>query len=331
MNVQGVPHFQFWKNGAKVDEFSGADRNQLQYLTKLHSMDVEAHTATFTTFPITSFALSELTTPIQGPLKKIAEFNDGAALTETTELKLTPEEISALEPFLDRLFAKDHTYQPNDHHYSLLTKFAKWPAQIRVPALDIIRSAFAHPAVCEHFLAPFVSRSASGDVISDQLRILNSEEVTSIEMRMLYRFVTNIIASNHLREAVLNNETVQSILTTIQADKFKDTPLRLPIADALLNLTIALESAPRNDDINILLTKALEISIRLMTLETDENALCRLFVGLGTVVVRNPPFQMILCGNANLKAFLELKKKTCQVEHNVKAISELLVLLSKPL
>lgn len=330
-NVQGVPHFQVWKNGAKVEEFSGADRNQLQYLVKIHAIDVDAKAVTFTTFPITSYALSELTTPIQGPLKKVGEFNDGSVLASKPELKLTTEEISELEHLLAHLFAKDHTYQLNDHHYSLLVKFAQWPAQIRVPALDIIRSAFAHPAICEHFMPPFVSRSPSGDVVSQMLAILHSEEATSIELRMLWRFVTNLVASDHLRESVLNAEVVQAIFETMVKDKNNDAGLRLPLADTLLNLIIALENAPRDDETNILLTKGLEISIRLMTLEQDENALCRLFVALGTVVVRNPPFQMILCGNANLKAFLELKQKSCKVEHNLKAIAELLVLLSKPL
>lgn len=330
-NVQGVPHFQVWKNGAKVEEFSGADRNQLQYLVKLHSMDVEASVVTFTTFPITSFALSEMNTAIQGPLKKIAEFNDGSVLASSPDLKLTSEELAALTGLLEHLFAKDHSYQPNDLHYSLLTKFSQWPAQIRVPALDILRSAFAHPAICEHFLAPFASKASSGDVISELLRLLHSDSATTIELRMLWRFVTNLVASNHLREAILHTDTVQAILETMVKEKNNDPTLRLPLADALLNLTVALENAPRNDETNFLLTKSLEISIRLMTTESDENALCRLFVGLGTVVVRNPPFQMILCGNSHLKSFLELKKKSCQVEHNVKAIIELLTLLSKPL
>jgi len=330
--VQGVPHFQVWKNGTKVEEFSGADRNQLQYLVKLHSMDVEeAPVVQFTTFPITTYAISEFTTPVQGPLKKINEFNEGAALAETPQLRLDAEQVSALATLLERLLAKDYSFVPTEHHYSLLTKFAQWPASIRVPALDVIRSAFAHPLVCEHFLPPFISKVPEGDVISQCLTILQSATVTPIELRMLWRFVTNIIASDHLREAVCHTDTVQAILTTMVKDINNDPAIRIYLTDALLNLTLALETSQRNDEINFLLTKALEVCIRLMSTESDENALCRLLVGLGTVVIRNPPFQMILCGNKHLKDFLALKKQATKIEHNQTAITELLTLLNKPL
>jgi thiol-disulfide isomerase/thioredoxin len=330
-SVQGVPHFQVWKKGSKVEEFSGADRNQLQYLVKLHASDLEAPVVTFTTFPITSYALSEMTTQIQGVLKKTKEFNDGTALNETPQLRLDEAEFSSLSTLLERLSARDHTIVPTESHFNILQKFSQWPASIRVPALDIIRSCFAHPLICEHFLAPFVSKTPETDLISRQLAILTSESVTAIELRMLWRFVTNLLASEFLRPAVCNTEVVQSILTTMLKDINNDPPLRIYLCDALLNLVIALENSERSDEINFLLTKSLEVSIRLMTSESDENALCRLLVGLGTVVVRNPPFQMILCGNAHLKAFLEMKQKTCKVEHNIKAVTELLALLSKPL
>jgi hypothetical protein len=329
--VQGVPHFQVWKNGTKVEEFSGADRNQLQYLVKLHSADVSAPVVTFTTFPITSYALSEMTTQIQGPIKKVNEYNDGPVLSEMPNLKLNGAEISALSALLERLAAKDHTFVPTEHHYSLLNKFASWPAAVRVPALDILRSSFAHPLICEHYMPAFVSKVPEGDVISQCLTLLHSEEVTAMELRMLWRFVTNLLASEHLRESVCHSETVQLILETMLKPINNDAAIRIHLSDSLLNLTVALENLPRNDETNYLLTKTLEVSIRLMTTETDENALCRLLVGLGTVIVRNPPFQMILCGNAHLKSFLQLKQKSCTVEHNVKAITELLALLSKPL
>lgn len=331
-NVQGVPHFQVWKNGSKVEEFSGADANQLRYLVKLHSLDVEADLVQFTTIPITSYALSELTTPIQGPLKKIAEFNDSQAISKVPELKLSPEELEALTPLLEHLFAKDHTYVPNTHHYAALEKFARWPAEVRIPALDILRSAFAHPLICEHFLAPFVSNSEQGNVIQDCLRILCSEKVTNLELRMLWRFVTNLVASDHLRDSIIMGESIKSIFPRILSEpKTEDAALALSLADAFLNITIAVESAPRNDETNYLITMALEVCIRLMTIETDENALCRLLVALGSVVIKNPPFQVILCGNSNLKNFLLLKQNTCKIEHNLKVISELLKLISKPL
>lgn len=330
--VQGVPHFQVWKKGAKVEEFSGADRTQLQYLVKLHSMDVEeAPVVQFTTFPITTYAISEFTTPVQGPLKKINEFNEGSALADAPHLRLDSSEVSALSTFLERLLAKDYSFAPTEAHYSTLVKFSQWPASIRVPALDVIRSAFAHPLVCEHFLPPFISKVADGDIITKCLTILQSDSVTSIELRMLWRFVTNIIASEHLREAVCHTDTVQAILTTMVKDINNEAAIRIHLTDALLNLTLALETAQRSDETNFLLTKSLEVSIRLMSTETDENALCRLLVGLGTVVVRNPPFQMILCGNTHLKDFLALKKQATKIEHNQTAISELLTLLSKPL
>lgn len=326
--VQGVPHFQVWKNGQKVDEFSGADRNKLEYLVKLHSMDVEAPIVSFTCFPITSYALSELTTQIQPVLKKITELN--ANVDE--KIKLNDDELAALLFLLEHLLAKDHAFEPSVPMYALLKKFALWPANARVPALDVIRCAFAHPAICEHFMPAFVSKVPEGDVITQCLDILHSETVTAIELRMLWRFVTNLLASDHLRESVCHTDTVQLILETMLKPNNNDQALRMYLCDALLNLTVALENLPnRNDETNYLLTKTLEVSIRLMTTETDENALCRLLVGLGTVVVRNPPFQMILCGNEHLKSFLQLKKSSCKVEHNVKAITELLTLLSKPL
>lgn len=330
--VRGVPHFQVWKQGTKVEEFSGADRNQLQYLVKLHAADFEVQPVTFTTFPITSFALSEFVGQIQGPIKKITEFNDHTALAELPHLKLSAAELDALSKLLEKLAAKDHSMTPEEIHFSLLTKFASWPSAIRVPALDMIRSSFAHPQIAEHFLAPYVSKTVESDVITKMFDLLNSQGVTAIELRMLWRFVANVMASEALRLAVLTTDCVQGILTTMLKEVNHDASLRLPLCDALLNLVVALENAaPRTDELNFLLTKSLEVAIRLMTVEADENALCRLLVALGTVVVRNPPFQMILCGNASLKAFLELKKTTCKVQHNVTAVTELLTLLSKPL
>ena len=157
--VTSMPTFSFFKNGAQVDKFSGADEGQLSDTIDKHTREPPSP---YLHFPMKFDDLFSFK-PIKFDLllQNLVKFNTELA-SEQHPLALSEAEIKDVDSLCKLLDDRTRYLQNNvdNMQYSAVTKMLEWPLKYALPGLNVLRVLMFHPGAAKLMAEDFEDLSA---------------------------------------------------------------------------------------------------------------------------------------------------------------------------
>jgi len=276
--VKAMPTFMFFKSGTKIHEFKGADPNQLQQSIQMYAGAAVPQTTApakpqFKYFPKETYEIWD-TGKVDMILDKLLTFNTKlAADTVTASCSLDASEVSSLKRMAATLKETNkyhYTKFTAQEHQALVKSVTRFPVGERFPPLDILRLLILHPEGSLYH--------ANTGIVDQVLKLLYTEEPFANHLMEL-RFLGNCFRWLHLRTVVAASyqKVLDALTTYLKSD---NKSLRNAAVTILLNYAIYFNEASASLEDK---RKCLNTLVQGLSNETEEDALLRTVVALGTL------------------------------------------------
>jgi len=186
-----------------------------------------------------------------------------------------------------------------------MLKLIQWPANNRLPGLDLLRLMIMHPHAAEHY-AKSHQTSQNDDVFSILFSYL-LEDISNTPVGnifLIWRFFANAFRNYQSREVVtsLSNELLE-LVPLYSANENKN--VRLAVATTLFNFCILSDK----DNLDSLKQQCAPIILNMLSSEIDKEVMTRLLVALGTTAYNSPATKSLI----SLDSLPNVKKEDGQI------------------
>lgn len=209
--IRGYPTFHFYKNGALVESFSGADENRLTRIVDQYTAVVEKPNP-YRHFPLKSKEVVTYTKikydKVIGGLERMnADLIEGEPLSPSEM-----EEVKGICTMLeDKL--KFHATSLSPSQISIIDRMLfKWSIEQSIPALNLLRMLLQHPASASHYAKRFANVS---DPLLDRICHIATTADTAAAQMLALRTITNVFCRRVVTKAVVGR--VEELLSSISA------------------------------------------------------------------------------------------------------------------
>eukprot|EP00178_Gracilaria_changii_P001467 TRINITY_DN11_c1_g1_i1.p1 TRINITY_DN11_c1_g1~~TRINITY_DN11_c1_g1_i1.p1 ORF type:complete len:813 (+),score=122.04 TRINITY_DN11_c1_g1_i1:4688-7126(+) len=208
--------------------------------------------------------------------QKLSLFNTEFAKAGTGE-SLNQEEATVFgSSLMPKLKQRKDVVVLDDPDCAVVQKLLKWPTSHSFPVLDVARIAISLPSGASYFFG-----SRNGEVLSDVLAHLSSEQANGAVYIMGCRFLCNMFG-NRVAGAVAKSECLKILEATANASKSDNKRARETFASLLVNYAVMLHDseAPASERAPVM-QRAIGI---IEAGEKHEEVVYRVMVAVGTLI-----------------------------------------------